>query len=321
MPPYNIGVIINNLNTYKVKWFFCFFSIVIVSCQGNDQSADNSPEYMQLRLKPDVGKTYSYQLLNESEMEQEVNEETFDNNSKLEMDVDYTFSKDTASSLRLTMQYKKFTLSMKVMEQEKELDASTAANSLEPSDKMFAAFHNAVVTATVDSFGNASSFAGVEAIKNKMNDYAGADQDARQMLDGSIKQYVSDAFFKESIESSFKAFTERKLRVGDTIMVATPVGGEFNITVAAVYKLESIRNSIASISTTATIDIKDQPITIEKTRLTANITGKQTGLVKINIHSGLLEESKNELNLKGVMLVVGREIPFKMKTWSKVTLK
>lgn len=103
-------------------------------------------------------------------------------------------------------------------------------------------------------------------------------------------------------------------------MVSTPVGGELNITVSAIFKLESIKNSIANISTTATIDIKDQPITIEKTNLTANITGKQTGVVKINIYSGLLEESKSELNLKGAMQVVGREIPFKMKAKNTVRL-
>ncbi len=304
-----------------MKWIFCLIVISIISCKGKDQPAYKAPEFIQFRLKPEIDKIYSYQLLNESEMEQEVNDETFDNNSKLEMDVDYTFSNDSASLLRLKMQYKKFTLSMKMMEQEKELDASTAATSFEPSDKMFAAFHNAEVIATVDSFGTASSFSGVEAIKSKMNEYAGSDEEAKQMLNGSIRQYVSDAFFKQSIEASFKAITEKKLRVGDTIMVSTPVGGELNITISAVYKLESIKNSIANISTTATIDIKDQAITIEKTNLTANITGKQTGVVKINIHSGLLEESKSELNLKGVMQVVGREIPFKMKAKNTVMLK
>lgn len=309
------------MKKYLLKGFIIgLVGIVFISCKGKDQPASKTPEFIQFRLKPDIGKVYSYQLLNESEMEQEVNDETYDNNSKLEMDVDYTFSKDTASLLKLTMQYKKFKLSMKVMGQEKELDASTAASSFEQSDKMFAAFHNAEVIATVDSFGTASSFSGVEAIKNKMNEYAGSDEEARQMLNGSIRQYVSDAFFKQSIEASFKAFTDRKLRIGDTIMVSTPVGGELNITVSAIYKLESVKNSIANISTTANIDIKDQPITIESTNLTANIAGKQTCIVKINIYSGLLEESKSELNLKGVMQTMGTKIPFKMKAKNLVRL-
>jgi len=298
-----------------MKWI-CFFLVAgTVACKsGNKEAEIKAPEHVQFRLLPELNKKYSYSLVNESEMKQEVNDRKFENITKLEIDADYTFSKDTAAGMRLTMSYQKFKLYIKAMDEEKKLDASTAAESFAPSDKMFAAFNNAAVTATVDSVGNASGFSGLDVIKTKMTAYAGTDEEALQMLNGSIRQYVSDQFFKQSIENSLKAFTTRKLKIGDTVMVSTPVGEGLNISASVVYKLVSIKNDIATVTVNADVSLKDQILNIENTPVNANIDGSQKGEIKINFQSGLLENSETILSLHGTMQMIGADVPFKMKT-------
>lgn len=304
-----------------MKWTLGIFCIFFISCknEGKHSTYQSTPEYIQVKLNPEMNKKYTYTIDNESEMVQEVNEQKFDNSSQLDIDVSYIFSKDTSGRMQLKMTYEKFKLLIKALDQEKELDASTASGSYLPSDKMFAAFEKATISAAIDSNGNVSNISGTDIIRTRMEEFAGNDLEARSLLNGSIKQYVGEQFFKQSMESCLRPFTSRRLKIGDTVMVTTPVGGELNISASVVYKLVSIKGEFADIAVSADVEIKDQILVVDNTSVQATISGKQKGGLKINVKSGMLEESETILDMKGTMQIMGREVPFKMKTRNSVS--
>lgn len=307
------------LNNTSMRWILAL--LFVFGCRSKDDTASrHAPEFFRFRLSPGLNTEYRYAFTSETEMEQEVNNQNFDNTNKLEIQTVYSFSKDTNSTYKLRMVYEKFRVSIKAMDQEKDLDASTAGSSLLASDKMFAAFNNAIIIAAVDSLGNTTNFSGIEAIKGQMNEYAGDDAEARQMLNGSIKQYITEQFFKQSIETSLKALTTKTIKPGDTIMATTPVGGELNISASVIYKLVSIKQGVANITVDANVDLKDQLLAIENTTVRASLKGKQEGEIKINVQTGLLQQSDITLNMKGTMQIMGTEVPFKMKTKNSVKL-
>lgn len=302
-----------------MRWILAF--LFLLGCGSkDDNSSGHTPEFFRFRLYPGLNTDYRYAFTSESEMEQEVNGQKFKNSNKLEVQTVYSFSKDTNSLYKLKMTYEKFRVFIRTAGQEKDLDAATAGSSYLPSDKMFAAFNNAVVLAAVDSLGNASNFAGIETIKNKMAEFAGRDLEAQQMLNGSIKQYITEQFFKQSIETSFKALTTKTIKPGDSIMVTTPVGGELNISAIVIYKLASIKKGIANITVDADVELEDKPLVIENTTVRASLEGKQKGEIKINVQTGLLQQSDIALNMKGTMKNMGTEVPFKMRTKNLVRL-
>lgn len=305
-----------------MRKFAFLVCIAAISCKNSDEQPQfhKDPDFFQFRLNPELGKKYSYSIINKSELEQEINGDEIDNSNALEMGVEYVFEKDTVPGYILTIGYNKFRLSIKAMDEKKELDAAKALSAVMPVDKMFAAFDDAVLTARTDTLGTVLSIGGVESIKNKMTELAGSDQEARQMLDGSLKQYLNEQFFKQLVEGNLKAISEKKMKVGDTISVSTPVGGELNITASVIYKLVSIKNGIAKIVSDAKIDIGEQHLTIDNTDIIASMKGKQSGTIEIETGSGMLLESESELNLKGTMQVTGSELPFKMKTLNTVSL-
>lgn len=258
------------LNNTSMRWILAL--LFLLGCRSkDDNSSGHTPEFFRFRLSPGLNTEYRYVFTSETEMEQEVNDQNFDNSNKLEMQTVYSFSDDTNNTYQLRMTYEKFRVSIKAMDKEKDLDASTAGSSLLASDKMFAAFNNAIIVASVDSLGNATNFSGIEAIKSKMTEYAGDDAEARQMLNGSIKQYITEQFFKQSIETSVKALTTKTSKPGDTIMVITPVGGELNVSASVIYKLVSIKQGVANITVDANVDLKDQPLAIENTTVRASL--------------------------------------------------
>lgn len=304
-----------------MKWFVLFLAVILVSCSSNDKKISSDTDIpIVFRFNPETGRDYTYTTINESTSEQTVDEKDIDNETKLEIGITYKFEKDSLPGYQLTMQYNTFKLYAKALEQEKELDAATAANSFDPSDKMFAAFHNARLQAHMDTTGTVSNLSGIDEIREKMKTLAGNNFNAMQMLNGSIKEYISEAFFRQSVEGVFKTLSNRKLLVGDTIQSVSTVGGELNINANAIYKLVSVKNNTATIKLDADIDIKDQPLTIENTKVTAAIKGKQSGETKVNVLTGMTEFSETETNLKGTMQLLGREVPFKMKTRNRVNL-
>lgn len=104
-------------------------------------------------------------------------------------------------------------------------------------------------------------------------------------------------------------------------MVSTPVNVGFNFTTTTVYKFSIVENNIATIEAIADIDMKEQSITIEGTNVTTTIKGKQSGEMKIDITTGLIQQSNSELKLKGVIEVRGVEVPIKVIMKNKVLLQ
>jgi hypothetical protein len=297
--------------------------LLIIGCKSKDkeqQPRKPDPTFVEFKFNPAVDKQYVYSFDNTSEMIQEVDEKKYENSTRLNIETGYNFSKDT-NGTALQMQYKKFKLYAKIGEQEKDLNAATAGTALFPADKMFSAFDKATITINIDSAGKAKNIMGLETIKSKMAEIAGNDEDAKQMLEGSIKQYVSEQSFKQLFESSVNSFSSRKIKVGDTLMTNSSLGGEFNINTSIIYKLEAIKNGIATFSAKADIDVADQPLVIENVNVNTAMKGEQAGSYKIDIETGMLVDSETKLSLKGTMNIMGKEVPFKMKTSSKVGLK
>lgn len=306
----------------NMKWIFIFLIAGFAACKSrnNTKTEAKTPDYFQFRLNPELGKKYTYSIINKSEIEQEINDQDVDNSNILELGTEYVFDRDTMPGYMLTIRYNKFRLSIKAMDEEKVLDAADATTSALPVDKMFAAFDNAVITAHTDTTGAVTGINGVEKIKEKMTGLAGSDEEARQMLDGSLKQYLNEQFFKQMVEGNLKTFSERRMKVGDTISVSTPVGGELNVTASVIYKLVSIKNGVAKIISDALIDISEKSLIIDNTDIVASMKGKQTGTIEIETGSGMLIASETELSLKGTMQVTGNELPFKMKMLNTVSL-
>jgi hypothetical protein len=308
---------------YKISIFLSV--IAFVSCKeqnrhfGNSESVKN--EIITFKLNPPVNKIYKYLTVTETEMEQEVNDEKMKNSNKLEMAMTYSFQKDSLGNLIAYTKYNQFKLSIKAQDLEKELDASNAATSIDPTEKMFGAFQNAEVKFVIDTLGNVKSVSGTKTISDKMYQLANGNTEALQMLNGSIKQYVGDAFFKQVAEQNFKLFSNRQLKPGDTIMISTPINAGFNFTTTTIYKLATIENNIATIEADADVDMKEQDIIVEGTNVTATIKGKQAGDIKIDVTTGLIQQSKSELKLKGIISVKGNEVPIKLIMTNKILLQ
>lgn len=297
---------------------FLFTALIIAySCSSLDKQKDQDYKSdsikVSFKLNPKLGKVYQYQVNNSTTINQKINNENIENNNKLELGIAYTFSKDSSENLRVAIRYNKFKVLVKMMDVEKELDAANALSSSDPSEKMFAALNNAVLNATLDTLGNVKSITGDKVISDRMYQIANGDEEAVKMLNGSIRQFVGEAFFKQTTEQNFKFFTDRQLKVGDTITQINSINTGFIFTIKSIYELSSVEDDIASINVKANIEMNDQPITVDGTNLTASLKGKQTGKIRIDLNTGILQNSSSDLKVEGVLQLKFNEVPINFR--------
>lgn len=312
------------MKTMKLGYLF-LIPIFLYSCTNLDRQSNNKSstknKQITFKLNPELAKIYRYSVVTETEMEQEVNEEKMKNSNILETGIDYSFKKDFNANYVTTATFTKFKLAIKAGEEEKELDASRASAAIDPTENIFGAFKDAQIRFVLDSLGNVKSVSGTKAISDKMYQLANGNAEALQMVNGSIKQYVGDTFFKQVAEQNFKIFTNKQIRTGDTVMVTTPINVGLNFTITTIYRLKSVEKGIANIEGSAEFELKDQEIMVEGTEVNANLSGAQSGDLRINIATGLIQESRTRLQLKGEIKVKGNEVPIKLVMNNRIFLQ
>jgi Family of unknown function (DUF6263) len=315
-----IGSIMCNKRYLYIGLLCC----AIASCKNKTVSNGNvennkagEPVALSLLLADSI-KIY-YDISTETGTQQEINNEKVSNDNKIEMGIVYSLKKDTGNGYYFSMKYDKFRLHINTPQVEKELDAATANTAFSPSEKVFGVFSGATLQGRVSSGGTVTSITGVKEMTDRMYAIAGTDAAAKEMVTTSVKQYVSETFFKSIAEQTFKIYPPNAVKTGDTWEVTSTIQSEMNIPVKAVYTLTSVKDGIATINLQSGIKLEDQQMEVQGARVTADLEGEQSGEMQIDISTGLLRTGSSSLKIKGALLVMGVKVPVTINTSSRIT--
>jgi len=136
------------------------FVLFCSSCKSKDTIGDNRTDSIALKLNPVAGKYY-YTTRNETTMSQEVKDKDIKTANSIEMGMLYEIEKDSTGDFNFKTTNKVFKIKAKENENEREIDTSTAGGSLILSDRVFAAFQNAVIRTTMSPGGEVKAISGL----------------------------------------------------------------------------------------------------------------------------------------------------------------
>lgn len=296
--------------------------LLIIACNHQKEkiNINKNLNLFKSEISPDLNKSYSYQIGNITEINQNVNDENHSNRNEMTLEVSYVFKRDSLGHLLASIQFDKFIIHVQTEQVDQELNASTALSALGPSERVFAAFDKAKITAQIDSLGQVISISGNKEILNKMYALSGKDPEALKMLNGSVQKYVSEAFFRQTIEQNLKLFNKKTLEPGEEWEQVNPVDAEINAEVKTKYKFVSLQDGLANFEYEGKIDLEEQPITVEGKKVTATLKGKQSGYSNIDIATGMTKSAQSTLKLKGTLYLMGREVDLNISTESSIKL-
>lgn len=234
------------------------------------------------------------------------------NETKTNMVLSYLFTKDSTGLYDIKMNYDRFQLHVKALDQEKEIDADNAAGSFDPVTMVLAAFRNASIGYMVDGTGKVKDISGFKELSSEIYKLAGGNPDSIQLLQTSVSQYTDSKSMQSRFEGTFKLLPDSVLKEGDSWILTEPVTSDIYKNVETKYKVKSIKNGVITITANADIDIASQPMMMERTQITTTLEGNQSGEIKIEASTGMLISSTSNLKLKGNILVMGQTIPMKL---------
>jgi hypothetical protein len=292
--------------------------LFVISCnaskdeQVSKAATANYIDGIMVKLNPPENTLFKYAITNITKTDFSINNEQITNENTVDMELHYTFKKDTGGLQQLSILFKSLKMKNKQNEEEKELDADIVAGSLDPTERIFSVFKNATLTALLDSAGIALKIQGYDNLEKQMYAIANGNSNVLATINNSIKQNVGEAFFKQAIEDNLKLPTTKRLKIGDTLQNNFKITKEINLNVTSIQKLESISNGLATFSSNAEIVNDEQPITMEDQQIIADLQIVQKGKIIISIITGLPTEITNNLSIKGKLKTLQATVPIKL---------
>ena len=298
---------------------FLFFCILSMSCKiqsNSDQIYSGSDrEVYRLRLQPSDGSKYHYDITNITEMNIEAEGKEINNRNKSHVGVNYDISKDSLGDFMFTATYDKIQIHSKNGEQETTLDASNAAATVNPSEKMLGILKDATVVAVVSPNGEQKEIRGFDSMVAKLlESFDPNDVHAKEAAKAQWEKMVTKGLVKNNMDQLFQLFPDSAVRVGDKWKLTTKQEGEVNLSVTTTYKLEQIEDGVAVIESESDIENDQGAATSSSFQPTASLKGRQEGHYEMDVNTGMLKHSKITATLKGTIQTMGKEIPITAKT-------
>jgi hypothetical protein len=297
-----------------------FAILALMSCKvgtGSDKKYSDSSKTYKLQLNLLPGSKLHYQVSSETDMKIETESKKIENINKTDAGVIYEINKDSAGNFQLKITYDKLHTYTKTGDDEKEMDAANAVTSMDPIEKILGELKNATIRAVVSPQGEVKSVSGYKEIGEKLIQSVGPEGSyERTIAQKKWEEVAGENTIKKSIDDIFRIFPDSLVHVGDKWKLFSKRSGELPMLIKSFYKLEEIENDIGLITSAG--DIVTDSSSSSLSQYAANINGTQKGQYHINVKTGMLLSAEVSAKLQGNVVVMGREVPVKIKSKVKV---
>jgi len=272
-------------------------------------SACNSK--LALFINAKTGDSYKCHIVVNQTTNMEYGDET--GTSTQNMVTDFIIAVDDVDSEgNLTMNYKYDALSIETEENgNKETFDSKNADADDPVSKLYNSIIGKGFLVKMTKFGEVKEISGIDEFLGSMLDSMGIDEDEStqalmEQMKASLRESFGEDALKSSIEQSTRVFPETEnIKVGDSWTIENSFKSIVNLNMEATYTLEKIEEKIAHISVKSDFEVDDgKSINYMGVEMLADLSGKMTGNIKVNINNGLLSEGELNQEVTGKMSLV-----------------
>ncbi len=305
-------------------WSFFVFSWFLSACKTtpNADKQFTNPQVTELykiKLNPVSGSYYKYNIKNETELKLEVDDKKIDNINHTSYTVNYQINKDSTGNINLNIRYDKIHIYTKNGDEETDVDADNAANTINSLEKMLGILKGAPLKATLDKSGQVKSVSGYKELGAKMMaGMAANDSYSGNLAQAQWNKVVEDGLVKKNINELFSFFPDSAVHIGDQWKISTKQKTELPLNVETTYRLKNIKDGIASLEENAAITGEPGSFNYQGTDVTMDLNGEEEGEFSIDIKTGLLVDADKHSKIKGSLQMVGREIPVYIDTHAAI---
>ncbi|UKJ08083.1 DUF6263 family protein [Solitalea lacus] len=264
-----------------------------------------------------VGKKYSYAMLLNQNINQDIMGQKIDLKQVMDMTYSFAVNKTQGDNKDIKVVYEKVYSLTEAMGNSNEYDSSKDdGTSKNPLSAMKGAGFNMLLS----SKGEVKSVTGVDKMIDAMIQKVSSDSATAQTLKETLKKQFGNEAIKTSMENALKIYPDHPVKIGDSWEVQTEVKAALPMTMKTVYTLKELKNNKAIIGISGTIGANG-PAEIMGFSMQTNLTGTNIGDMIVDVKSGLPLTSNIKLNINGTLNAMGQDIKMKIEGENKISAK
>ena len=173
---------------------------------------------------------------------------------------------------------------------------------------------------TVTPDGGIKTVAGIDKMLDNMASKMTTDTGQVKQIKNALSKQFSAEVVKQTMESSFKIYPERAVKIGDSWTVDTKLQMSMPIETITEYTLKEVKGGIAILSVKGALVSKGSFETMGN-KMETDLKGTNSGETSIDIKTGIVLNSHLRIELYGKMKSMGQDIDFDMQGINKIVGK
>lgn len=173
---------------------------------------------------------------------------------------------------------------------------------------------------TVTPNGGIKTVAGIDKMLDNMAAKMSNDTSEVRQIKNALSKQFSAEIVKETMESSFKIYPEKQVKIGDSWTVDTKLQMSMPIETITEYTLKDVKDGIAILSVKGTLVSKGS-FEAMGNKMETDLKGTNSGETAVDIKTGIVLNSHLRIELYGKMKSMGKDIDFEMQGINKIVGK
>jgi len=165
---------------------------------------------------------------------------------------------------------------------------------------------------TVTPTGAIKTVAGIDKMLDNMASKMTADTSQVKQIKTALAKQFSTEVVKQTMESSFKIYPDRAVKIGDSWTVDTKLQMSMPIETITQYTLKEVKDGIAILSVKGTLLSKGN-FEAMGNKMETDLSGTNAGEAAMDIKTGIVLNSHLRIELYGKMKSMGKNIDFEMQ--------
>ncbi|PWS27732.1 hypothetical protein DHW03_09135 [Pedobacter yonginense] len=285
----------------------CFFLITSTFAQKVYVLKQNYP----------IGKKYDYKLTSNQIIKQKIGDQNI--NLSQEIGTAYTFdvAANQGGDKTVKVIYDRINMKSTGMGNTLIMDS----DQQEPGKpNPFAGLKGASFEMVFGPNGSIKKVNGVEKMLDNMASKMTSDTSQIRAIKASIgKQFSADGM-KQTMESSFKVYPDKPVKIGDSWTVDTKMQMTMPVETITTYTLKLVKDGIAFLNVKGNL-ISKGGFDSMGTNIETDLKGTNSGDMQIDLQTGVILSSYLRLELYGTMKAKNQNIDFEMEGINQITGK
>ncbi len=184
----------------------------------------------------------------------------------------------------------------------------------------FSGFKGASFYMTVTPNGAIKTVAGIDKMLDNMAARMTKDTSQVKQIKNALSKQFSNEVMKQTMESSFKIYPDRAVKIGDSWTVDTKMQMGMPIETITQYTLKEVKYGIATLGVKGTLLSKGN-FEVMGNKMETDLQGTNSGETSLDMKTGIVLNSHLRVELYGKMKSMGQDIDFEMQGINKIVGK